>query len=418
MRILHILDHSAPLQSGYVFRTLAILQQQHKLGWETIQLTGPKQTPTQENEEMAAGLLFHRTPPSTSRMLQLPIIRQLAVIMALKKRLLTLATQLKPDLLHAHSPLLNGLAAIAVGKKLGIPVVYEIRAFWEDAAASHGTGRAWGGRYRLTRALETFLCQRAQAVTVICEGLRRDLIARGIPTEKITSIPNAVEHQRFVVTTPTLPPLPNYHTQGKEILAYIGSFYAYEGLSLLLDALPTILARRPNVLVLLVGGGPEEAALRQQAKTLGLTDHVCFTGRTPPKDTPLYYALADLLIYPRLPMRLTHLVTPLKPLEAMASKRLVLASDVEGHSELITHGETGFLFPAGQLTALADTVVTVLQNRATWQKVIGQAEQFVIHSRNWSASVGRYHGVYQPLLTASTPAKTDQPNKPTAQSPS
>lgn len=394
MRILHILDHSAPLQSGYVFRTLAILRQQRALGWETIQLTGPKHPSGQNLTEVVEELTFHRTKQPDNLLFKAPILRQIAVISALKKRILEVATQLKPDLLHAHSPVLNGLATLFAGQQLGLPVVYEIRAFWEDAAASHGTGRAWGPRYRLTRALETYLLRQADAVTVICEGLRKEVISRGIHPDKVTTIPNAVEIQRFATPPDSRPVLPNFDTDGMEILAYIGSFYSYEGLSLLLDALPTILTKRPNVRLLLVGGGPEEERLQQQVSRMGLTNKVCFTGRTPPNEATQYYAMADLLVYPRLPMRLTHLVTPLKPLEAMAARRLVLASDVQGHQELITHGQTGFLFRAGDATDLAQTTLSLLENRTTWDPIILQAEHFVQNSRNWPVSVDRYKGVY------------------------
>ncbi|MBF0627346.1 MAG: glycosyltransferase, exosortase A system-associated [Magnetococcales bacterium] len=399
MRILHILDHSAPLQSGYVSRTLAILRQQRAMGWETAQLTGPKHPATLPEEE-AEGLLFHRTPRTNSVLTQVPVLKQLAVIAALQRRLLELARSWRPDLLHAHSPVLNGLAALHVGRKLHIPVVYEIRAFWEDAAASHGTARAHGFRYRLTRAMETYVMRHAQAVTVICEGLRREVTARGIDPKKITAIPNAVEIERFSSHDGTMPTLPGIQVAQREIIGYIGSFYAYEGLALLLEAMPAIRMHRPDILLLLVGGGPEEARLRQMTTALGLESCVHFTGRLPPEAIPGYYALIDVLIFPRLPMRLTHLVTPLKPLEAMAAQRLVLASDVEGHKELITHGQTGFLFPAGDASALTQAVISLLADRNSWEKVIQHATRFVGQERTWSACAQRYRGVYETLSPA------------------
>ncbi|MBF0295849.1 MAG: glycosyltransferase, exosortase A system-associated [Magnetococcales bacterium] len=398
MRILHILDHSAPLQSGYVFRTLAILRQQREFGWEPIPMTGPKHPFATSMADQEGEWLFHRTAPERTLAARLPILRQSAVVTALEKRILELAEAYRPDLLHAHSPVLNGLAALRAGRRLGIPVVYEIRAFWEDAAASHGTGRAWGARYRLTRALETLVARRARAVTVICEGLRRDLTDRGIPADKITIVPNAVDAERFRPPPPA--PLPGLTPGDGEILLYLGSFYAYEGLSLLLDALPAILARRPRARLVLVGGGPEEERLRLQADRMGVTGHVLFTGRAPPELTTRYYALADLLVYPRLPMRLTQLVTPLKPLEAMAAGRLVVASNVGGHQELIAHGETGFLFPAGRAGALADTIVALLEDRSRWEPVLRRAGQFVREARNWRMSVAGYRQVYDAACPA------------------
>ncbi|MBF0340579.1 MAG: glycosyltransferase, exosortase A system-associated [Magnetococcales bacterium] len=401
MRILHILDHSAPLQSGYVSRTLAILHAQRAMGWETFQLTGPKHPECGLDQENAGGLTFHRTSRPRGWLARAPMFRQLAVISALRARLLTLAQTLQPDLLHAHSPVLNGLAALSVARQLRLPLIYEVRAFWEDAAASHGTAPAQSLRYRLTRAAETRLFRQATGITVICQGLGREIAARGIPADKIATIPNAVELHRFAAPPPSLPILPGFDTTHRTILGYIGSFYAYEGLSLLLDSLPAIRERHPEILLLLVGGGPEEERLRQQCRAMNLDHHVCFTGRVTPETIPGYHALVDLMVFPRLPMRLTQLVTPLKPLEAMAARRLVVASDVAGHQELIASGQTGFLFPAGQKAALASTLLNLLDRRADWERVIGNAEQYVRRERNWTTVVEGYGPVYARALRLS-----------------
>ena len=181
------------------------------------------------------------------------------------------------------------------------------------------------------------------------------------------------------------------------MVGFIGSFYAYEGLDLLLDALPALLQRRPEVRVLLVGGGPQVAALRAQAQRLGLADKVVFAGRVPHAEVQRYYDLVDVLAYPRHSMRLTELVTPLKPLEAMAQGRLLVASDVGGHKELIRHGETGWLFKAGSAAALAVAVTTLLDQRECWPKLRQAGRAFVEQERNWTASVSRYPAVFERL---------------------
>jgi PEP-CTERM/exosortase A-associated glycosyltransferase len=253
---------------------------------------------------------------------------------------------------------LNAIPALRVGKRLGIPVVYEVRAFWEDAAVDHGTAAEGSLRYRLTRRLETHALRRASHVFTICEGLRCDIVGRGIAPEKITVIPNAVDIDSFEPGGAADHALmADLGLVGCTVLGYVGSFYAYEGLDLLLAALPGILRSRPDVRVLLVGGGPQDEALRAQARQLDVADKVVFTGRVPHAEVRRYYDLIDLLVYPRHSMRLTELVTPLKPLEAMAQGRLLIASDVGGHKELIRHGETGWLFKAGCDDALAQAAI-------------------------------------------------------------
>jgi PEP-CTERM/exosortase A-associated glycosyltransferase len=293
---------------------------------------------------------------------------------------------------------LNAIPALRVGKRLGIPVVYEVRAFWEDAAVDHGTTTEGSLRYRLTRRLETHALRRASHVFTICQGLCGDIVARGISPDKVTVIPNAVDIDAFDVGgVPDEALKAQLGLAGCTVVGFIGSFYAYEGLDLLLQALPAILAQRPEVRVLLVGGGPQDAALKAQAQALGLADKVVFTGRVPHREVQRYYDLVDVLAYPRHSMRLTELVTPLKPLEAMAQGRVLVASDVGGHKELIRHGETGLLFKAGSAESLAQTVLQLLAQRERWPQLRRAGREFVELERNWRVSVGHYRKAYESL---------------------
>lgn len=396
MRILHILDHSLPLHSGYTFRTAAILREQRALGWETFHLTSPKQGQVAAEFEDVDGLRFYRTdvPPTGP-----PILNELRQIKATETCLEQLARELRPDILHAHSPVLNAIPALRVGKRLGIPVVYEIRAFWEDAAVDHGTTREGSLRYRLTRALETWVLRRVDHAFTICEGLRSDIVSRGITPEKVTVIPNAVDIEGFQLSgEPDAELKRRLGLDGATVIGFIGSFYAYEGLDLLLDAFPAMLAKRPELRILLVGGGPQETNLKAQAQRLGIADKVVLTGRVPHGEVSRYYDLIDLLAYPRHSMRLTELVTPLKPLEAMAQGRIFIASDVGGHKELIHDGETGRLFRAGSATALAEVADELLAQRERWTGYRAAGRRFVETERNWLNSVAKYKPVYERLV--------------------
>ena len=395
VRILHVLDHSIPMQSGYTFRTRAILCEQRRMGWETFHLTSPKHTATGGPEELVDGLNFYRTVVAHGALAGLPGVREIALMLATARRLAEVARLTGPDVLHAHSPVLNALPALWVGRRLHIPVVYEVRAFWEDAAVDHGTNREWGLRYRLTRALETFALRRADHVTTICAGLRDDIVARGIPEHRVTIIPNAVDVDAFEFGRgPDLALKEKLGLAGKTVVGFIGSFYAYEGLDLLLAALPQVLVRIPEARVLLVGGGPQEQELKSLAAKLGIENNVVFTGRVPHGEVQRYYSIVDVFAYPRRSMRLTELVTPLKPLEAMAQGRLLVASDVGGHRELLRDGETGVVFRAGDATSLADAIVHLLGQRDRWQHLRDQGRRFVEQERNWAASVARYRSVF------------------------
>ena len=158
MKILHIFDHSIPLHSGYTFRSRAILQHQQQLGLTTCHITSAKQgVGNGYLKEKIEDLEFYRTPPSASFLAKLPVIGQLVTIFSLAKRLKQVAQIEQPDILHAHSPALNGMAALMVGRKLKIPVIYEIRAFWEGAAVDHGHCQEGDFRYRLSKMIETYV---------------------------------------------------------------------------------------------------------------------------------------------------------------------------------------------------------------------------------------------------------------------
>jgi hypothetical protein len=317
---------------------------------------------------------------------------------ATARRLSALVESFRPHVLHAHSPVLNALPTLHVGRRFGIPVAYELRASWEDAAVDHGNTREGSPRYRLSRALETFALRRADHVTTICEGLRSDIEARGVPGARITVIPNAVDTKDFNYgAAPDQALRKRLGLDGCAVVGFAGSFYGYEGLDLLIDAIAQLATARPELRLLLVGGGPQDEALRTQARGLGLAERVVFTGRVPHEDVQRYYDLIDVLAYPRRRMRLTEMVTPLKPLEAMAQGRMFVASDVGGHRELVDHGRTGYLFAADDVAALVKAIDSVLREAHLWPLVRQQARRFVESERTWARSVRRYADVYAAL---------------------
>jgi PEP-CTERM/exosortase A-associated glycosyltransferase len=399
-KILHILDHSLPLHSGYSFRSESILGAQRNRGWQPVVLTSLKHEeswkgPKQEREEIN-GFTYYRTGalrPGGS-----PFPAEVRRMNALARRMREVAAIEKPDLLHAHSPVLNALPALRVGRQLGIPVVYEIRAFWEDAAVDHGTYAQNSWKYRLVRWMESQVCRRADQVTVLCQGLKEDLIRRGIPAGKFTVVYNGIEPARFQLRESDAEYRQTWKVAGKNVIGFIGSFYRYEGLDLLVDAFARLVVSRPDVVLLLVGGGEMETQLKAQIQRLKLEDRVILPGRVPHDRIPGVYALMDILVYPRYSMRLTELVTPLKPLEAMAMGKALIASDVGGHRELIHHGQTGLLFPAGDTATLAE-MLDRLMNDPEARKHMGEQESvWVRREHSWDKTTAVYAEVYARAL--------------------
>ncbi len=390
MRILHLLDHSPPRHSPYALRTMAILRQQRAMGWHTIHLTGPRQGPV-EPDRNRDGWHFFRTAPAGPGWSRLPLLGQLGAAGLIARRLREVVQLTRPDLLHAHSPAENALAALGIGRGLGLPVVFEVHAAWGQPES--------GLRRRLARALESFAARHADAVTTSSEGLRAQLQAGGVRRAQLTVVPNAVHLRHYNSGEPRDALLARRLGLGAgPVIGFVGLFHPYEGLDLLLAAMPALLRARPGLCLLLAGGGPQEAWLKARAARLGLGPSVVFAGQRALERCAAYRALADVLVFPRLPLRQAELVPDGRLLEAMAQGCLVAASNVGAHRELVEHGRTGILFEAGQPDALADAVAVLLAAPASWAPMRGAARWFVEYQRTWDVSVGRYAPLYQRLL--------------------
>jgi len=409
-RVLHVLDHSLPLHSGYTFRTRAILKAQESLGLEVRSITGQRHNADCGEDrgamggaagEQADGLVFHRTAGMPSGP---PVLGEVSEIRALSRAIRALAGEWRPDIIHAHSPALGGAAGLVAARALGVPFVYEIRAFWEDAAVGNRTGREGSPKYRATRALETHVARRADALFTICEGLRGDLAARGIAPGRIGVMPNGVDLSLFGEPVERDDALAGDLgiAPGAPVIGYIGSFYAYEGVDDLIAAMPILRETHPEARLLLVGGGEMDDEWRAAAAALPDPGAVIFTGRVPHDTVERYYSLIDVLAYPRKKQRLTDLVTPLKPLEAMAQRRLVAASDVRGHRELISDGVTGTLFTPDDPAACAAALADLLDRRESWDAIRQRGEQHVRSCHDWARNAQRYLAVYHHLLTTRT----------------
>jgi len=357
-----------------------------------------------QKEEQIEGFRYYRTGAISFN--GIPFGNETRLMAGLGRRVMEIAKREKPDILHAHSPFLNAIPALWVGRRLKIPLVYEIRAFWEDAGVDHGTYTQDSLKYHFVRTLETWVCRRANHVAVLCKGVRQELIKRGIPANKISVVYNGVNPDNFLPGRPDTELAKIWNLHGKKVIGFIGSFYRYEGLDLLLHAFSHLASSRPSlpasqppsIVLLLVGGGEVQNELKTQIKRLHLEKKVLMPGRIPHERIAGVYALADILVYPRYSMRLTELVTPLKPLEAMAMGKALVASDVGGHKELIRDGETGLLFPSGSVSALAESLERLLDDSALRCKLQDQAADWVGEHHTWQKTTSVYQGIYSKAL--------------------
>lgn len=405
-RILHVFDHSFPIGDGYAFRSGEIIRFQRRAGWQTVHVTSAKQGPTAAPEETVEGLEFHRTQTKKRPLLHIPAFNQWSVVTTLRERLAGLVRENAPDIIHVHSPCLNGLAALPVARRFGLPVVYEVRALWEDGAVDAGACREGDLRYRISRGMETYVCHHASHVVSICEGLRKEITGRGVPESLVTVAPNSVDLRRFGNRSARDESMANrLGLVAAKTFGFIGTFFAWEGLDILLRAVPLIVARERSARFILVGDGPELTRLLALVEELAIQGSVMFIGRVPHAEVERYYDLIDILIYPRVSTRITELVTPLKPLEAMAKGKLVVASDVGGHREMIFPGHNGYLFTAGDPLSLTETCLDLLRYPENCEALRQHAREYVSQARSWETTVGVYTRLYEALLADRTSSR-------------
>jgi glycogen synthase len=402
VKILHVLDRSVPNVSGYASRSQYIMAFQQVMSLEPMAVTSARQPSTGTDVERIDGMDYYRSQiPSglLNRSLdRVPFLREWQLMRCLERRIDEVVCSRRVDVIHAHSPILCGLPGAAVARRRGVPFVYEVRALWEDAAEDQGKMRAGNVRYRMIRRLESRVLGQCDAVITICEGLKSEIASRGIDRNRIRVVPNGVDTDKFVPVERDTALAARLGAAGGAVVGFIGQFFTFEGLDVLLRAMPELLRQRPACKLVIVGGGQDETKLRHLSRELNLGERVTFTGLVPHNEVLKYYSIMDVLVYPRLRKRITEMVTPIKPLEAMSMEKTVVASDVGGLKELISDGATGVLFRAGDEIDLARALVRCVGDAALRVRLGKAARTAMIESRKWKTIIAPYDDLYRGLV--------------------
>ncbi len=169
-------------------------------------------------------------------------------------------------------------------------------------------------------------------------------------------------------------------------MGYIGSLVSYEGLDLLLKAIPEVKKKtEKRFKLMIVGDGAFMEQLQTLCDELNLQEDVLFTGRVPHEEVEEYYSIVDIAPFPRLPLPVTEMVSPLKPFEAMSMEKAVIASNVQALSEIVIHHQTGLIFEKGSKSDLADKIVGLINDRMLREKLGEKARLWVCENRDWSS---------------------------------
>jgi glycosyltransferase involved in cell wall biosynthesis len=392
--VLHLVTNALPAtQAGYTVRTHRIALAQRDLGLEphiVTRLGHPlAQGTTDARAEVTVdGVEYHRLLPWVPPRGPVQDIRKSADLAG------RLVERLRPAVLHAASNHMNAAVALELRGRYGLPVAYEVRGFLEDSWLSRDPARTENDEfYRLTREVETARMRAADLVVTLGEAMRAEIESRGV--DGVLVVPNAVDES-------FLEPLPDAAKLRADlgiapddvVVGLTSTFYGFEGIATLIEAA----ALRRDFTLLLVGDGPERPALERRAAELGVT--AVFTGRVPVDQVRRYQAVLDVFAVPRTADRVCQLVTPLKPLEAMAGGIPVVASDVRALREIIEPGVTGTLTSPEDPEAWANCLEELIYSPKL-RGEIGQAgRDWVAEHRTWRAVTARYLAPYRDIASS------------------
>ena len=391
MKILHVLNHSVPHTDGYCIRSENIVRFQRSMGLEPIVVTSPRQEPIPTEEvETIQGIRYFRTLPKGVRT---PLLREIQSVRQMTRRIEEIVRLEQPQIIHAHSPCTWGLAALKAARRCKLPFVYEIRGIWEDGAVDQGRLKHTSFQYLIRRSLETYVARRANTVVTISAGLEQEFRGRG--AKNLFVVPNGVDLTTFNGAAGG-----DRNQNGKAIsIGYIGSLYPWEGVEVLVHAASIIIESEPTVQVRIVGGGETSETVKGLIERKSLNETVKMVGKVPHSQIVALYDEIDILVYPRISTRNTELVTPLKPLEAMAQRKPIVVSNVGGLLELVGAG-TASVFEAGNPVDLARKCLELVRD-ADRRCVMGTLAHSHVHQfRDWAAIIKIYQAVYNAAIAS------------------
>jgi glycosyltransferase involved in cell wall biosynthesis len=412
--VLSVLQQSMPIRSGgYATRTHGQLTTLQARGWDIRAVTrlgfpydrwSQSDTRVVPELDIVDGIPYHRLlDPGVRQYPQFPLA---SYIDRFADRVVEHAARHRASVIHASSFYLNGLAGAAAARRLGLPFIYEVRGLLDLIMSSEDPAFAGTERHRFLTRMELETCLLAKRIFVITDALRREMALRGVPSDRMIVLPNGVHTDHFA-PRPRDPRLEQeLDLVGKTVIGYTGGLTFYEGLDVLLHAVATLKGRREEFRVLLVGDGPYEETLFNLSSRLGLGDVVIFTGRLPHTTVPRYLSLIDIAPFPRLPLPICELISPMKPLESMAMGKAVVVSSVAALTEIVHDGRSGLVFRKGSSEHLANALERLLDSPDLRVSLGEQARDWVTAERDWSKIVGiieeTYHAVsdQEPAATA------------------
>ena len=402
-RIMYCAHSSGHYNSnGYSTRTTGVALGLHTAGEDVVVVARPGYpwdskidvtTPTRHRfEQQISGLthIFNPGPSWTSDRLDQYLAESTDIFVREAQRN-------RVSLVHSASNYVTALPALIAARRMGVPFVYEVRGLWEITELS--TKANWGDsdRFKLAKKLETMVASNADRVLAITDEVRSELIDRGVDPSKVSLLPNSVDTNIF---TP-MPAAPGLRERlgiqaDATIVGYAGSLVEYEGVADMIGSVGTLRNGHRNVVLVVVGDGPEMQNLKDQTRKLLLTESVVFVGRVSTAEIPAYISIFDVMACPRLKLPVTQMVSPLKPLEAMACGKALILSDLAPMRGLAgSKGERALLTIPGDGDSLSSAIISLIDDDTLRQSIARRARLWTVRERTWVQAGAVAMGVHR-----------------------
>ncbi|GAA1171581.1 hypothetical protein GCM10009584_10610 [Ornithinimicrobium humiphilum] len=409
--VVSVLGQSLPLRSGgYATRSHGILTSLVDRGWHMNAVTRlgfPYDLWWKADDERVVapvdvvdGVPYHRL--LTEGVRSYPRTPLVPYVEEGARGIAKLAREKRAGLIHASSLYDVGMAGLLAAREVGVPFVYEMRGLKQLLESARQPRFAESPRSRYLDLLEGTVAREADALFVITEALGRQMVEMGVDPERITVVPNGVNAARFEPRERDEELAASLGLAGRTIIGYVGGLVHYEGLDLLFEAVARLRRERDDFHVLVVGDGAHQRALHRTVEQLGVGDLVTFTGRVPHEEVEAYLSLVDITPFPRKPLPVCELISPIKPFESMAMEKAVVASDVAALAEIVQDGVTGRLFAKGDADDLARVLGELVDDPEQRVRLGRSAREWVVAERDWSRITDAVDGVYRQLLGVST----------------
>jgi len=395
MKVLHVMDQSLPKTSGYTIRAKYLIEAQARSGYNVTVLTSPTQGADAVDETIAGVKYIRSFYTQFDKKLINKGGKHLVFGKTITRKMKEIVNAEKFDIIHAHTPFTVAGPAEKVARQYDLPFVYEKRNLWEESAKARGKLLGRFPFSTISKLVDQKITRNADAVCVITRALQNHTIDLGAKADRVVIVQNGVDVEVFKPAVPDADIAQECRGEAALVIGFIGSFFKFEGLPLLVEAFKRLTDKHPDCRLVLVGGGEDEQAVKKRIDALAINDRCMIVGRVPHTQVIDYYASMDILVYPRYRSVATNIISPLKPLESMAMGKTVIGSDVGGISELIEHKKSGYLFRAGDCKDLAETLELFAKNPEKIQELGNQAKDYVREFRQWSQQAECYAIAYR-----------------------